>query len=231
VVQKIDNIGIVITCYNRPHLLKKTLDDLNSTDYTNEINRGCVIIIDDSSTNDETIKLVVDFKLSFSENWELIKIIHNKNKQMYNSLREGFDLLVANEYTNLCNLDSDVLLKSNWLLKLIRLYKMFPDTIISGFNFRLPSVIADECKFYKDGYLLKQGTGGINFLFSKETYYKYVRDAFNNKLQWDWKVSDNLAKDNKMFVITKPSVIQHNVDISDKDNISNGFNIISLDFY
>lgn len=219
------NIGIVITCYNRPALLKTTLEELNKT-ILPKVEHGCVVIIDDASQNNETVQLISDFKLLFPDNWELIKIFHNKNQQMYNSLREGFDLLIEKGFTILCNIDSDVLVKPYWLSAELRLHEMFPDNIISGFNFK-PELIEDKFKFIADGYLLRPFMGGINFLFSKDIYYRYVRPAFESKLQWDWKACDNQFKDGKHLVTTCPSVVQHNIDLNDK---SKDTSIVVMDF-
>lgn len=218
-------LGIVITCYNRPALLKTTLEELNKT-VLPKLERGCVIIIDDASQNNETIKLISDFRLSFPNNWKLIKIFHNTNQQMYNSLKEGFDLLIKNGCTTLCNIDSDVLLKPYWLLAELRLYEMFPDNVISGFNFK-PETVEEKYKFEKDGYVLRVFMGGINFLFSKDIYYRYVINSFESKLQWDWKVCDNQFKDGKYLVTTCPSVVQHNIDLNDKSRDSS---IVASDF-
>ena len=210
-----EDIGIVIPCYNRPALLKKTLEDLNKT-LLPDIKRGCIVLIDDASQDIETIRIIAEYTLPFPSNWTIKKIMHRKNVQMYNSLREGFELLVNDGYVLFCNLDSDVLLKPGWLKALIRLYQKFPDRIISGFNFK-PECVEEKNRFYKEGYVFRIFMGGINFLFSKEVYYKYVRTAFDNKLQWDWKVCDNQFKDGKLLVTTCPSVIQHNIDVNDKN--------------
>lgn len=221
----IQNIGIVITCYNRPALLKTTLEELNRT-ILPVVEHGCIIIIDDASQNNETLQIISNFKLLFIDTWQVIKILHNKNQQMYNSLKEGFDMLVKNEFTTLCNIDSDVLLKPYWLLAELKLYEMFPDNIICGFNFK-PETVEEKNRFYKDGYVLRVAMGGINFLFSKDIYYRYVRPAFESRLHWDWKTCDNQFKDGKYLVTTCPSVVQHNIDINDK---SKDASIVASDF-
>ncbi len=124
------------------------------------------------------------------------------------------------------NIDSDVLLKPFWLLAELRLLRKFPDRVISGFNFK-PQCVEEKNRFYAKGYVLRIFMGGINFLFSKDTYYKYVKNAFDNKLQWDWKVCDNQFKDGKLLVTTCPSVIQHNIDVSDKNK---DVSIVAPDF-
>ncbi len=220
-----DDIGIVIPCYNRPALLKRTLEDLNKT-LLPDVKRGCIILIDDASQDHETIRIISEYDLPSPFSWDVKKIFHRQNVQMYNSLREGFELLVNDGFTTLCNIDSDVLLKPFWLLAELRLLRKFPDRVISGFNFK-PQCFEEKNRFYAKGYVLRIFMGGINFLFSKDTYYKYVKNAFDNKLQWDWKVCDNQFKDGKLLVTTCPSVIQHNIDVSDKNK---DVSIVAPDF-
>jgi glycosyltransferase involved in cell wall biosynthesis len=210
------NIGIVITTYNRPALLKKTLQDFDKTELPDNIEQGCVIIIDDASQDLETIKIINEYKLTFPANWSLIKIFHSTNGGMYTSLNEGFDLLTSKGFETLCNLDGDILLKTYWLKAIVRLYDKFKhENIITGFNFN-PQLVIEKYNHTDDGYMLKMATGGINYIFSKENYYKYVRPAFEYKNFWDSHVSDNHFKDKKMFVCASPSVIQHHIDINDK---------------
>lgn len=221
------NLGIVITTFNRHVLLKRTLQDFDKTELPYNIEKGCVIIIDDASQDKETIDIITGYKLFFKGKWELVKIFKDVNSGMYNSLMMGWDLLTSAGYDTLCNLDSDVILKHYWLKAILRLHdKFLHNNIVSGFNFNSKLVIEKYNHTY-DGYVLKMATGGINYIFSKENYYKYVRPGFEYKNNWDSMVSDAHFRDGKVMVCCSPSVIQHNIDINDK---SKNPDIIAMDF-
>lgn len=200
-------IGIVITTYNRPDLLKETFNSLNTTIIPNGYGMK-IVIIDDFSQESETLRLISEY-VPFDNNIEVMKIMNRVNCQMYGNLRTAFDLLVNDSNCEiLCNLDSDVLLKPFWLLKLMKLHEKFPERMVSGFNASVH--LNDKTSNIVDGYVFKMAAGGINLLFSKTSYYKYVRPSFDSKLQWDWKCCDIHYKENKLLIpVAYPSVVQH----------------------
>jgi len=202
-----ENIGLILTCYNRPDLLKKTLESLEKTIFP-EVKKGLILIYDDGSDNFETLALVKEFNPKLPKNWNCIIEINQKNLKIYGVLKTGFEFLIKEGYTILCNLDSDVIIKPFWLFALIRLHNRFPGTVVSGFN-GFSKIDKPECRFFDDGYVLKDAAGGINFLFTSETYEKYVKQSFASKLQWDWKVCENIKKSGKFIAVTYPSVVQH----------------------
>lgn len=194
------NIGLVLTCFNRPAELERVLIDLSNSDLHIEGYNILLVIIDDASSDNKTVELINNF----NPKQKYIKIFHNQNIQIYNILKEGFDLCVDKGCNILVNLDSDVILKPFWLKALLRLYEMFPYNLISGFN-TMAHLVQEVNKFHKDGYCVKSASGGINILFSKDTYIKYVRPSFDKELGWDNGIDKQIK-----WIITMPSVIQHN---------------------
>ena len=194
-------VGIVITTFNRPEELQKTFDCLALTKWDIN-NKYFIVVIDDKSTDLQTIKLVNDFNLP-KKNIEIIKIFNDRNMQMFNSLRKGFDLCMRNDCNILCNLDSDVILKPYWLLAILRLHFYFPGNLVTGININT-HFFTEETKFRKKGYCVKVASGGINIMFSRDIYVHYVRPAFDKGLNWDNSIYG------QTWYCCLPSVIDHN---------------------
>lgn len=125
--------GILICCFNRPIYLEKTLNSLKKTKLQDVI----IYIIDDYSNNIETINLIKNFDIP---NIKIIKERNSTNIGITKSLEKGFNYLYK-KCIFLTNLDSDVILKYNWLEKLHNVYlegkikyKNSNNLLISGFN-------------------------------------------------------------------------------------------------
>ena len=202
--------GILICCYNRPEYLEKTLASLKNTDLKETI----IYIIDDNSTDTKTVKLINDFDIL---NVKIIKERNDKNLGITKSLEKGFTYL-----NNCCefitNLDSDVILKKNWLEQLYKVYIegkiKFPDAknfIVTGFN--CTSSCLHKIENTYDAFYTKKTLGGINTFFhnsfSKE-YIQILKESSGNKNHgWDWNLSYYCQKNNVPILVTKPSVVQH----------------------
>lgn len=205
-----NKIGIVISCFNRPDYLSRTLKSISKSNMSNTI----LCIIDDHSSNTKIWKLISKFKI-YNQNCKIIKIRNEKNLGIRYSLKKGWDLLYPMcEY--LCNIDSDVIVKKNWLNKLKNTEKNSKKilntskVIVSGFNC-IESCNHPIKKIYPTFYK-KETVGGINLFFNKNTYQDVLSPVLvsgNQNLFWDWEVCKKAKIKNCPILVTKPSVIQH----------------------
>lgn len=196
--QLTQKIGIVITVYNRPEYLRQTLESLRESYLLPET---LICLVNDASTDDETNKIFKEFEI---EGIETKKINHSKNKGIAGSLKIGFDYLYMQGCDPLVNLDSDVLLKKEWLSVLIKSHREFPDSIISGFNADNHKIISRN-----NGYFIKDTIGGVNMLFSRDVYSGMVRESFSAEERWDTELCSKIREKGRQLITTNPSVIQH----------------------
>lgn len=147
---------------------------------------------------------------AFDIDMPIIKIYKNQHKNMFDSLRVAFDLLVdVFNVKYLVNIDSDTIHKSNWLATLCGEYEKLthklPDgpLVLSGFN-------ADKKRnlLVWDNYVTKENLGGINLFFDAQTYTQYVRDTLVH-VGWDIQLSKVIQDDGGSLVALYNSVIQH----------------------
>jgi len=200
--------GIVMCCFNRPEYLSRTLESLSKSNIKNTH----ICIINDSSDNKETNKLIRNFTLD-KPNVKITKIRNKNNLGITKSLLKGYSNIHPScKY--LLNIDSDVIMNKDWLHKLKTTHTKFKtdnpgnECIVTGFN------CIDSCghkiQEIKDDYNIKSSIGGINMFFDKSTYLIIKPVLENTKGNgWDWDVV-KLANDNNVKLITtKPSCIQH----------------------
>lgn len=201
-------VGIVMATFNRLDYLKTTLDSVSKSNLKN-----CILcLIDDHSSNPENWKLIQNFN---HKDCEVIKIRNEKNIGIRYTLKKGWDLLSSKcEY--LCNIDSDVLVKKDWLSKLIeaefdsrlKLNKTY--VIVSGFNCN--QSCQHKIKSVYNTFYTKNTIGGINMFFNRNTYFNVVKkvlDYGRPNMGWDWEVCRKAKVKNCPIVVTRPSVIQH----------------------
>jgi hypothetical protein len=210
------SIGIVITVFNRPKYLRQTLDSIlaSSIPTTNFL----VVVVNDASTNLEIPNILDEYSKKFSQ----FHVITNKtNKHVWKSLPIGLDYLFLKNTDIMMNLDSDAIVRKDWLEKIIDLHKEYPTSIISGFNTTRNHPIGSE----RPTCYTKVSAGGINYVFRWGDYLSIIRPAFLRDSSWDWGVCDAIKEKGRELLITKPSVIQHigvestlghhNIDVAD----------------
>jgi len=206
--------GIVMCCYNRPEYLRRTLQSLKESDV-----RGSIIyIIDDHSTDKETISLINTFTM---DSVKVVKIRNKKNLGINYSLLKGFNMIHPKcEY--MVNIDSDVLMKKDWLQKLYETYQSTSKYsisnngyILSGFNCvqscKTHSIVETYPEFH-----IKKTTGGVNLFFHRDIYDMFIREVFEKGhedgrrgILWDWKLCEVSDELNVKIIVSNPSVIQH----------------------
>jgi glycosyltransferase involved in cell wall biosynthesis len=228
-------VAIIITTYNRPQYLAQCFASLKRATFP----RGSIlIIVDDASTNEETRSLVRDFVLP---GVEVVKHFNPKNKKVAFCLDLAFHNAFDKYKADLCiNLDSDALVKVDFVERLADLHKRFPEHIGTGFNSvnknrdgsdRHP--IVSEA----DGVLMKKSVGGINFVINKAVYKKYVEPALETSASrggnWDHMACINSMKDGKPVACLTPSVVQHmgfdsSMNHNEQPDVAGDFSNMSL---
>ena len=205
-----EKIGVLICCFNRPEYLSKTLNSIRKSNMSDTI----LCIIDDYSSDSKVWNLIQQFNI-YNSNCKIIKIRNQSNLGIRYSLKKGWDILYP-MCRYLCNIDSDVIVKKNWLntLKNIendshqKLNKQ--NVIVSGFNCTsscLHKIVKNYGSFYT-----KKSIGGINMFFNKSTYKNIIYpiiSAGDRNFDWDWEVCKKAENKSCPIVVTKPSVIQH----------------------
>jgi len=195
--------GIVLCCHNRPGYLKTTLDSLSNSNLKDSI----ICIVDDFSDDKITINLIKNFDIP---GVKIIKITNKKNLGISLSLLEGFNQVFP-LCTYMVNIDSDTIVKRDWLSTLEKTYnsynKLFSNkVIVTGFN------CIDSCshKIIKefDDFYIKKSFGGINNFYHKDLFYIYKK-ILNTGISWDWNLVDYCNENNITLIATKPSTIQH----------------------
>lgn len=192
-------IAILITTFNRPEYLKECLDSVKRSNLCG----ADVIVWDDNSTDKQVSEII--FKSGFKAAYL------PQNKGICYNLLTGIQTLLGWEYDIIINLDSDAIVRNDWIERLLELHKRFPDKIITGFHSTTKN--ADGTERHKmirggDGWCEKESVGGINMLFTKQTFEKYAKPALEKCLNggnWDHQTCINAGS----VICTVPSVVQH----------------------
>lgn len=202
------DIGLVITTRDRPDYLRPMLDHLSRS----ELHRTIVAIVDDASTAGETRRLIRDLTLGSTPIVRLFRTPY-RGYGVDESLRAGWDLL-AGEYgcRLLANLDPDVIMKPDWLTRLVEVFhreraRQGP-VIVTGFNARQHAILAetgDVCR--------KSSIGGLNMLFDAGLYAEVVRPSLRydplGEVGWDWYVVSRMRERGYPLLCLRPSAVQH----------------------
>lgn len=207
-------IGLVITVHNRPDYTKKCLESLAKCDLSNVI----VCVVDDYSTNRRIPAIINNHNLNCDE----YKVINSqRNYGVASSLEIGFRYCIRAGCNILCNLDNDSIVSKNFLDVTSYLLSIYNNRIITGFNTYVENEKGlKRHPIYKEhtDHVEKYSCGGINTMFTKATYAKYVHGALkrsrSKRSNWDVYVTRAMAKDGLYAVCSKPSVVEHIGDVS-----------------
>ena len=202
-------VGLVISTYNRPYYLWKTLRCLKKTLHARNV---VIVVVDDASKSRITLNLISRLARSNLAVTTIIKQEH-EGCGIRDSLRTGWDFLLKNHSPRyLCNIDSDVLMKPGWLEKIQNLYicqrALLGPLLVTGFNADNHPVLEE-----REDYVIKETIGGLNMFFDVDFYQETIRpnlffDA-GNQPGWDWKVVHAIHKKGYPILCTRPSVLQH----------------------
>lgn len=205
-------LGVLITTYNRPKYLQRTLFHVKRAKWDS----GTVFcIVDDKSTDSETIALIRQFEM---EGFEVKKLSNEKNSSVSFSLKRGIETLFDAGCEVVTNLDSDAIIRNDFADVMLSLYKTRhkPLSIVSGFNSRNKQrngVDRHPVVSVHEGYELKRTVGGINMLFDLDTYQTYIdpvlTDVITNGGNWDHKVCLKALENEDYITVAVPSVVDH----------------------
>lgn len=193
--------GIVIMVHNRPEYVRLCFESVRKSDLSDVV----FVVFDDASDNAATKKLIEDFSIP---GIPVVKISLSQHKRfnIHENLKFAFDwLLMKYRCTHLGVLDSDTLVKPNWLRSmraLLRLGKVrHGQCIVSGFN-----CWAKHRGFPQyDHYILTQRVGGASMLF-EACLYERMRPCLVP--YWDDQIIRSLGA-SVAFLISRPSLVQH----------------------
>jgi glycosyltransferase involved in cell wall biosynthesis len=196
-------IGIIIPVYNRFNYVSKCLESLNKVKTSEDIQ---IYIINDGST-DENIDALLN---SFKPQWAKVKILRSPiNKGISNTIETGLLRLKYDGCNMFINLDSDTIVKPNFIDVLLDLKLRFKDNIVSGFNTQSADLRTKEIRHKtireESDYVVKSTIGGINMVFTIEQCLSLIIPSLKTSGHWDW----NVCRRHKNFIVSKPSVIQH----------------------
>ena len=207
-------VGLVITLYNRPAYLARTLRSLERSDLGDTV----VMLVDDASDDPDTLRLVEAFnhpqapvikarRVAFSPDYPRPHTISQ-------NLLFGWSYLAGRcRPTYLSNLDADMVVKRDWLRRLVTTHRLIAaqDTrfMLTGFNTLDHYVVRAYAGFYE-----KLSLGGANLFFRVEDLVSVVQISrvYSDDLTvmtWDWSLVRRLAGESYRFYAARPSVAQH----------------------
>src|ERR1700739_1204301 len=187
--------ALLICTFNRPEYLKQCLESLNHADLSK---LSEILIIDDASTDQETLQLI--------RNSGYEAIISFENKGIKHSLLTGYSLLFGKGNDLVINLDSDAIVRRDFVNRLIEVYK--PGYLLTGFHCITKNTDGSDrhkiLRTEKDHYF-KQSVGGINLVTDNFTYRNAILPSLLEEGNWD----HNSCIRSAGAMCLKESVIQH----------------------
>ena len=212
-------LGCVISCFERPLVVKKSLESISKSFLPSDL---LFLLVDDGSKKTPDLKFDHDHLI----------IRKSKNYGISHSLALGWDILHAMGVEYMMNLDSDVEVSKNWLSRLIYTHECVPgESIVTGFN----GAWHDELLVVKNKYVSKSSMGGINLFFDRRLYGTVrkslttcesvptsieeaigLMEAYgsNPRLHeeykgWDWGLMSLCEASKVTTACTTPSVVEH----------------------
>ena len=200
-----EKIGLVIPVYNRSEYLEECIRSLSACNFPSNI---MIVFMDDASTDGNVSKFIADF-ISRFPGLNIKYVINNHNIAIGANLIKGIEYCLDEKCEVIINLDSDAIVKKNFIDVLLQLKKAHPNYIVSGFN-----CIKEDNPFLRienngSSYGLKKFCNGLNMCFDSALYRNYIKPSIQLQGNWDYNTSILCQKNNLPFVISIPSVVQH----------------------
>ncbi len=190
-------LGITISTFNRPAYLKECLDSLKRADIPTGTE---IVIVDDCSTDAETFRLINESK------YTVIK--KSANRGVKDSLLIGINHLAHLGCNVFMNLDSDAIVRNDFVQKILEVHCLFLNDIVTGFNCLTKNRDGSERhKIIQEGEIWnrKRSVGGLNMCFGFSAYEKHIKPALLVSGNWD----HNACISAGSAVCTVPSAVQH----------------------
>lgn len=204
-------VGIVITVFNRLEYTKQCIDSLMKANLSD----CSVVIVDDCSTDGETPEYL--HELAKNKLFTVLKTSENKGVSgaLMLGLNHVFEVL---QLPFGMVLDNDMIVKPDFVQKLMRVQAFNYDRIISGFNTnttnekgRVRHIVVR--KRPNEGYVEKRSIGGANMLFGKKVFYTFIKPALHRCSgkyhNWDTDASRRMAVRGLFPICLIPSVVSH----------------------
>lgn len=171
--------GLIITLYSRARYVRRCFDWLGRA----KLDGVKVILVDDGA-----VEAMPEFPRA-----DLI-VQHTRNAGIKAALMSGIDAAIEMGCDEFVILDSDAIVRPNFI-EVLRALKVASNApIVSGFR-----TAADGDR------TARKSCGGVNMIFDLNAYKKYVLPALLSGAQnWDFEATKKL-----MVPLAKPSVVQH----------------------
>lgn len=199
-------IGLAVMTWNRPRYLRKCLRSLTASRLPDTL----LLIVDDASDLPETRELVARYA---HPDAPVIKARRRARREFmfHENLRFAWDLLSEGHGCRyLANLDSDMVVRRDWLRRLFALHAeqrpLRGPLIVSGFHSHGTSVSMRAVENHRH-YRVKADLGGCNMLFDAGLYRERIRQSMQE--YWDDKVCKMMQERRYPMLVTRPSVAQH----------------------
>jgi glycosyltransferase involved in cell wall biosynthesis len=204
-------IGVVVCTHNRPEYLKQCLASLMSS-HLSKVEQ--VVIVDDCSDDERTIKLIQNSEIV---NNKFFAMSLQQKGNISTSLLKGYEYFFSKDYDLVINLDGDAIVNPDFINRIVELKLNFPKNIVTGFNCTTKNVdgterhpIVSEAQIHNR----KSHIGGINMCIDKYDYEKYMKPILEHAkdvvgANWDNNLCDKMKAEGKYFISCVPSVVQH----------------------
>ncbi len=215
--------AIIVTTYNRPHYLRQCLDSLAATYLPSD---ALVYIVDDASTEKETIRLIK----GFTHSCEIMRVFKKKNTGIMYSLIDAYEYCFSHGYEYAIVVNDDAVL-NGYFYEAMTYYKtIFPAHVISGFNTLTPSELGTprhpivQREWF---YVLKKSSGGLCLGIDREIYQAFFKPSIlkkmdvNNRHAYDTASTKAASSEGRFVICTRPSVAEH---------VGLGYSTMSHDF-
>lgn len=199
-------LGIVIPVYDRVDYLRQCLDSLKAA----RIPEGAyILVIDDFSKDKEAGEIIDSYIIDIRGAWGYR---NNNNIGVCATLKVGITQCFNHDCDLVMNLDSDAIVRPDFIEKILALKEKFPDKIVTGFNCLTKNTNGTERhQIIEQGewYNIKSSVGGLNMCFNREQYENWIRPALEKGMKrlcnWDAETCKNSGG----AVCVVPSVVQH----------------------
>lgn len=200
-------LSFVIPTINRFEYLETCLNSLNNTIKPDNVFIH-LTIIDDNSDDKNVIQFIEKYLPNFADKIDKVYKTERTLGLCETNLKEIWSKHYLQGYELFCNIDPDAIVNKNWLIHIIELYNivkpknLYP--IITPFHTHSHG-IHSSCK----DFITKTSTGGICWLFDRETYTFIIEKNLYPSSAWDWNVCSEMQKHNQLFFCTPNSYIEH----------------------
>jgi len=207
----ISRVAILIPTYNRPEYLKKCFISLKKT-FLKE--NTLIYIIDDGSTNNETIELINCFN---KKNCIIKRVFKKENSGIQDSLLNSIEYCFDNKYDYIIILNSDIIVNNYFYDMMVYYKELFSNNIISGFNtLTLGESGKERHPIIYDGnfYIKKKTCGAPCIGIDKKIYEKYFKEILieyqkKRRSAYDTAATRKASNDGCYIICTVPSVAEH----------------------